>query len=92
MRATRTLTVHGVAQVLFRGIRANFAPEHQAAEAERLVEYLQDLAMSRAADAELPGCSMADARQAERDADWLDKVASELDIATERFANHDNEE
>ena len=43
MRSTNVLTPRGVARVLFRGLRANFAPEHQAAETNRLGDYLQDL-------------------------------------------------
>ena len=79
MHPTKPLTPRGVARVLFRGLRANFAPEHQAAETNRLVDYLQDLAMSRATEAELPGCPPAAARQAEHDADWLDAMAGELE-------------
>ena len=79
MRPNNVLTPRGVARILVRGLRANFAPEHQTAETYRLVDYLQDLAMSRATEAELPGCPPVAARQAERDADWLDAITNELE-------------
>jgi hypothetical protein len=79
MRSTKVLTPRGVAHLLSRGLRANFAPERQAVEANRLVDYLQDLTMSRATDGELPGCLPAAATQAERDADWLEAIADELE-------------
>jgi selenocysteine lyase/cysteine desulfurase len=50
---TTTLTATGIARVLARGIKANFAPDNQRAEIDRLVEYLQDLAMSRGMHAEM---------------------------------------
>ena len=75
----RTLTPRGIARLMARGIRANFAPEHQPAEIERLVEYLQDLAMSRGMDSELPNVAAASAKQAAEDAGWLDAMAGELE-------------
>ena len=77
MRTTR-LTTTGIARVLARGIRANYAPENQQAEIERLVEYLQDLAMSRGMHAELMD-STRERQQAENDADLLDAIACELE-------------
>ena len=83
MRHANVLTAHGFAGVLARGIQANFAPTHQAAEIDRLVEYLQDLAMSRAMETELPGYPATAAAQAKRDADWLETLAGQLE-ATKR--------
>jgi hypothetical protein len=48
---------------------------------ERLVEYLQDMAMSRGMDAELPCTSADSAKRAQGDAAWLDALTSELDAA-----------
>jgi hypothetical protein len=81
MRHANVLTAHGFARVLARGIQANFAPTHQAAEIDRLVEYLQDLAMSRAMESELPACLPTAATQARRDADWLETIAGQLEAA-----------
>jgi len=75
---TRTLTAHGFARLVERGIRANVAPEHQDAEIRRLSELFADMAMSRGTDAELTHLD-AERRQAERDAHWLDAIADELD-------------
>ena len=47
----KNLTPTGFARILARGIRANFGPENQTAEIERLAELLWDLAMSRSTDA-----------------------------------------
>ena len=77
MKTTR-LTMTGVARVLARGIKANFNPESQRAETQRLVEYLQDLAMSLGTHAEL-AAPRGKCQQAEDDADLLDAIASELD-------------
>lgn len=77
---TKTLTATGFARVLARGIKANFNPESQRAEIERLVEYLQDLAMSRCMHAELMD-STRERQQAENDADILDRIATELEAA-----------
>jgi hypothetical protein len=77
MQTTR-LTTRGIARVLARGIKANFNPESQRAEIERLVEYLQDLATSRGMHAELIQ-SRGERQQAENDADILDAIASELE-------------
>ena len=77
MKMTR-LTTTGIARVLARGIRANYAPENQHSEIERLVEYLQDLAMSRGMHAEwIDGTR--ERQQAENDADLLDAIACELE-------------
>jgi len=77
MKTTR-LTATGIARVLARGIKANYAPENQRAEVERLVEYLQDLAMSRGMDAELTKAS-GERSRAENDAVVLDGIATELE-------------
>ena len=81
------LTPCGVARLMARAIPANFAPTHQQLELERLVEYMQDLAVSRANEAELPNSTSAFAQQARRDAEWLDAIASELE---ERFLQPNN--
>jgi hypothetical protein len=74
-----TLTPHGIARVLIRGIRANFAPENQKPEIDRLIEYLDDLAMSRGTDGELPNSSPAASARAEHDAAWLEAIADAID-------------
>lgn len=74
-----TLTPCGVAGLLARAVRANFAPEHQQAEVEHLVEYLQDLGVSRANEGELPNSPSMSIAQARRDAAWLDAIAGELE-------------
>ncbi len=73
----RTLTARGLARLIERGIRANFTPENQDAEIRRLAELFEELAMSRAMDAELPNPSSRQ-RQASQDADWLGAIAGEL--------------
>ena len=75
---TKNLTVAGIARMLARGIRANYAPDNQQAEIERLVEYLQNLAMSRAMDADLTE-NQHDQRRAENDGNLLDAIACELE-------------
>ena len=75
---TKTLTMTGIARVLARGIKANFNPENQRAEIDRLVEYLQDLAMSRGMNAEMAD-AWGERQRAENDADLLDAIASELE-------------
>jgi hypothetical protein len=77
MKTTR-LTATGVARVLARGIKANFNPESQRAETQRLVEYLQDLAMSRGMHAEIASAG-GERQRADNDADILDAIASELE-------------
>ena len=78
--ARRTLTPQGVARILARGIRANFAPEHWIAETDNLADLLLDLAMSRSAEGELANGECE--RTAKSDADWLDAIAGELAAAT----------
>jgi hypothetical protein len=75
---TKRLTTTGIARILARGIKANFNPENQHAEIARLAEYLQDLAMSRAMEAELTQ-GRGECQRAEDDADFLDDLASELE-------------
>jgi len=75
---TKRLTTTGIARILARGIKANFIPKSQRAEIERLVEYLQDLAMSRAMEAELTQ-GRGERQRAEDDADFLDDLAGELE-------------
>ena len=79
MKSTR-LTTTGVARVLARGIKANFNPESQQAEIGRLVEYLQDLAMSRGMHAEM-AAAWGERQRAKTDADILDAIATELEGA-----------
>ena len=81
MHPTNVLTPYGFARLLFRGIQANFAPDHQKAERERMVEYLQDLAMSRAGEAEFPGATSASAARANQDASWLGQIAGAMKAA-----------
>ncbi len=79
MTTRRThLTPKGIARILARGIRANYAPENQDVEIDKLVEYLTDLAMSRDADAS-NAKNHVEARQAEEDAYWLDAIAANLE-------------
>lgn len=80
MNATRhrTLTASGIARMIERGIRANFAPENQEAEIGRLAELFADMAMSRATDAELAELT-GEATKASEDAHRLDAIACELD-------------
>ena len=72
----RTLTPRGVAGILARGIRANFAPENWVSETDKLVELLLDLTMARSAEGELANghCEAS----AKHDADWLDAIAGDL--------------
>lgn len=74
----RALTATGIAHLIKRGIRANFAPETQDAELRRFAELFADMAMSRATDAELSEL-VGEAKKASEDAHWLDAIASELD-------------
>ena len=76
----KTLTAIGFARVIVRAVRANFAPEAQEAEIERLAQLFDDMAVSRAMDAELTDL-VAEQKQAEIDADILDAVAAELEQA-----------
>ena len=84
MRITRqsALTACGVARLMVRAIRASYAPPYQQAEMERLAEYLQDLAVSRANEAELPGQTTDATGRAQGDAAWLDTLATELEAAS----------
>ncbi len=77
-----TLTARGLAAILARGISAGYEPKARRREAERLVEYLQDLACYRDAYCELPGTTTAQRTRAKQDAEWLDAIASELDNAS----------
>jgi hypothetical protein len=77
---TARLSTTGVARVLARGIKANFNPENQRVEIDRLVEYLQDLAMSRGMHAEM-ATARGERQRAETDADILDRIATELEAA-----------
>jgi hypothetical protein len=70
----RVLTPTGIARLLTRGIEDTYTPEYQQAEIGRLVEYLQELAVSRARRAEL-----ANDPRSEGDADFLDAIACELE-------------
>ncbi|NLS96669.1 MAG: hypothetical protein GXX96_31420 [Planctomycetaceae bacterium] len=74
----RTLTATGIARLIERGIRANFAPENQEAEIDRLAELFADMAMSRATDGELAELA-GESKKASEDARWLDAIACELD-------------
>jgi len=80
MAATRsqTLTAAGVARLIKRGIRANFAPENQNGEIARFAELFTDMAMSREMDTERTYLKGERVR-AEQDARWLDAIADELD-------------
>lgn len=72
----KTLTPRGVAGILVRGIRANFAPENWISETDKLVDLLLDLAMARGSDGEL--ASGQRAKSAKNDAEWLDAIANDL--------------
>ena len=74
----RTLTATGIARLIQRGIRANFAPEYQEAEIGRLAELFADMAMSRATDAEVSELA-GEAEKASEDARWLDAISGQLD-------------
>ena len=74
----RTLTATGIAQLIQRGIRTNFAPENQDAELRRFADLFTDMATSRATDGELSEL-MGEARKASEDARWLDTIACELE-------------
>lgn len=74
----RTLTATGIAHLIQRGIRANFAPESQDTELRRFAELFTDMAMSRATDGELSELT-GEARKASEDARWLDTIACELE-------------
>jgi hypothetical protein len=84
---TRTLTPCGVARLFARGIQASYAPENQQMELERLVEYLQDLAVSRNNDAELPSATAPSIRRAQADAEWFDRLATELEVISSPSRN-----
>jgi hypothetical protein len=74
---TMRLTTTGIARILARGIKSHFNPERQQAEIERLVNLLQDLAMSRALEsADIH--TRNEHRRAESDAAILERLASEL--------------
>jgi hypothetical protein len=72
-------TPRGVASILARGIRANFAPPNQSSQFDHLVDLFHDMAMSRSMDGENQGDHWA-----QTDAQWLEELADEL--------NHENEE
>ena len=74
-----TMTARGFARLLARGIEASYTPEAKPAEIQRLVEYLQDMAVSRSIYADLPGYGSVDRKQAEQDAEWLDAIACHLE-------------
>jgi hypothetical protein len=76
MRSRRTLTPRGVAGILARGIRANFAPKHWIEETDKLADLLLDMAMARSAEGELATGQRELA--AKDDADWLDAIAGHL--------------
>jgi hypothetical protein len=76
---TETMTAYGFARLLARGIEASYTPEAKPAEVQRLVEYLEDLAISRSIYADLPGGGAAERKRAERDARWLDAIACHLE-------------
>jgi len=72
----RTLTPRGIAGILARGIRANFAPENWISETDKLVELLLDLAMARGSEGELANGRSEEL--AKNDAEWLDAIAGDL--------------
>lgn len=74
----RTLTATGIAHLIQRGIRANFAPENHDAELRRFADLFTDMAMSRATDGELSELT-SDVMKASEDARWLDTIACELE-------------
>lgn len=65
-----TTTTQEITNALARAIAAHFDPEGQQEEARQLVEFLQRITPSR---------RYQKTRHAERDADLLDAIASQLD-------------
>ena len=81
----RTITPRGVAGILARGIRANFAPENWVSETDKLVEFLLDLAMARGSEEEIGSAQSwfnSNRDVAKSDAEWLDAIASDLASTT----------
>jgi hypothetical protein len=78
-------TPHGFARLIIRGVHANFAPENQKAELDRLAEIFQDMAMSRDGDAQTGKCNTIEFRLATSDAAWLSEIGDELDEAAFRM-------
>lgn len=68
-------TLRGVARSIIRGVKANFAPENQQAELERLAELFQDMAMSCEMEADMAPCRHIGNPTARRDADILGGIA-----------------
>jgi hypothetical protein len=84
-KLNRIETPRGFAKLLARGIRANFAPENQKAEIDKLAELFHDMAMSRDMYGGLPQCNSLEARLAISDAAWLESIAGELEeLAVQR--------
>lgn len=81
-----TLTPAGVARILARGIRANFAPEHWISETDQLADLLLDMAMSRSSEGEL--AKGQEELKAKHDAAWLDAIAGELAATTIKQEPH----
>jgi hypothetical protein len=76
----QTLTTpQGFAQLIVRGVRANFAPEYQRIELDKLVNLFNDMAMSRGMKAELKQTAKTEAKLAQSDELWLGAIADELD-------------
>ena len=71
----KALTPVGVARVLVRGIEANFSPENQEGELEKLVEYLESLCMAREDEIDYGD----DSTLAEQDSNFLFSVIRELE-------------
>jgi hypothetical protein len=78
----KTLTPQGVARILARGIRANFAPENWISETGNLADLLLDLAMARDAEGEL--AKGQEDLKAKHDAAWLDAIVGELANTTNK--------
>lgn len=89
-RKNHIATPHGFAKLIIRGIRANYAPENQKAELDKLAELFQDMAMSRDGEAQDNKCTQVEFRLATSDAAWLSEIGDELDDAAFRLKQETN--
>lgn len=73
----KPLTPVGVARILQRGIKANFSPENQRFEVDKLVEYFEALIMSREDEIKCGDCDLKTARA---DVEFMQDMVDELDL------------
>jgi len=69
-------TIRGIARSIIRGVQANFNPENQQTELERIVELFQDMAVSCEMIDESAPCHHIGNLTAKRDADILCQLAT----------------